>query len=173
MHAVDMLTYGHQTMIDAVEGLSQADWEMSGVCGHWSVKEIIAHLASYELLLVEVLQSLTDSEAKTPLLETMFANDETFNDDEVMQRQMLTPAAQWQEYEAAYKQAVTLLRLIPLEGQRLSGVLSWYGAEYDLEDFLVYMFYAHKREHAAQINVYRDHLARQSEADVRQLAGVA
>ena len=61
MHAVNMLTYGHQTMVDAVEGLPQATWETPGVCGHWSVKEIMAHLASFERLLVETLQTLTES----------------------------------------------------------------------------------------------------------------
>ena len=103
----------------------------------------------------------------------MFANEETFSDDQVIQRQAMTPAEQWAEYETAHTQALALLRLIPLEGQRLPGVLSWYGADYDLEDFLVYMFYAHKREHAAQIHVFQDRLAQQAEQDMRQLAGVA
>ena len=102
----------------------------------------------------------------------MFANDETFNDDEVERRAGLMAVEQWQEYEAAHKQALALLKQIPLEGQRLSGVLSWYGKAYDLEDFLVYMYYAHKREHAAQIHVFWDHLAQQTEMAEMLLAGV-
>lgn len=41
---------------------------------------------------------------------------------------------------------------------RKVGALPCYGAEYDLEDFIVYSFYGHKREHCAQIAVYRDTL---------------
>ncbi len=173
MHALDMLTYGHQTVVDSVDGLPEAHWERAGVCGHWSVKEIVAHLASYERLLVEILQTLTDSSAPSPLLATMLANEESFNDDQVLQRQHMTPAEQWADYETAHIQAQALLQRIPLEGQRLPGVLSWYGPDYDLEDFLVYMFYAHKREHAAQINVYRDRLAQQAAVPAPLLAGAA
>jgi hypothetical protein len=47
-----------------------------------------------------------------------------------------------------------------LDRRRQNGALPWYGAEYDLEDFIAYSFYGHKREHTAQINVFRDALAR-------------
>jgi hypothetical protein len=36
------------------------------------------------------------------------------------------------------------------------GLLAWYGAEYDLEDVVAYSQYGHKREHGAQVNVYKD-----------------
>ena len=41
---------------------------------------------------------------------------------------------------------------------RENGTLPWYGAEYSLDDFIVYTYYGHKREHAAQIAAFRDHL---------------
>ncbi|MBK9055706.1 MAG: hypothetical protein IPL78_33850 [Chloroflexi bacterium] len=37
------------------------------------------------------------------------------------------------------------------------GVLAWYGADYDLEDFLVYLLWL-RRAHA-QMAVFRDNLA--------------
>ena len=159
MHAVDMLTYGHQTVSDALQGLSESDWEQPGVCGRWSVKEIIAHLASYEVVLVETLQTILDPKAPAPLLAVLLANDEAFNDEQVRLRQEMTIEEQWCEYETAHQEVMALLPLISKEKQRQVGLLDWYGPAYDLEDFLVYMFYAHKREHAAQINVYRDQLA--------------
>ena len=39
---------------------------------------------------------------------------------------------------------------------RQSGTLPWYGMEYALDDFLVYIYYGHKREHSAQIAAFRD-----------------
>ena len=44
------------------------------------------------------------------------------------------------------------------ETLRQVGTLPWYGAEYALDDYLVYAFYGHKREHSGQISVFKDHL---------------
>lgn len=51
---------------------------------------------------------------------------------------------------------MALVAQIPAETARLTGTLPWYGAEYALDDFVVYTFYGHKREHSAQIAVFRD-----------------
>ena len=41
-----------------------------------------------------------------------------------------------------------------------TGFLPAYGMEYDLEDYIAYSFYGHKREHSAQIGVFRDAIGR-------------
>lgn len=155
MNAVDVLKYGHQTVLKTIEGLPQEAWETPGVCGVWSVKEIIAHLASYEQVLVDVLNSLQNEEP-TPTLDAFYTSYETFNDAEVAKRRHKSAKEIWAEYEEAYHQAVTLMSQIPVEGRRLNGTLSWYGPDYNLEDFIVYTFYGHKREHSAQIAVFQD-----------------
>ncbi len=47
---------------------------------------------------------------------------------------------------------------IPEGAWRQTGMLAWYGAEYDLEDYVVYTYYGHKREHCGQIQAFRNHL---------------
>ncbi len=47
MHALDVLKYGNLTLPHAVRDLPEADWQTPNVCGYWSVREIIAHLASF------------------------------------------------------------------------------------------------------------------------------
>jgi hypothetical protein len=47
---------------------------------------------------------------------------------------------------------------IPAEKIREAGTMPWYGNEYALDDYLVYSFYGHKREHCAQIAVFRDQI---------------
>lgn len=64
------------------------------------------------------------------------------------------------EYEAAQAQAAALLDRISTGTRRQNGALPWYGQEYDLEDFIAYTSYGHKRQHSAQIAVFRDQLAR-------------
>lgn len=48
MNANDILKYGHFTFLGSLDGLSDAELEQGGVCGVWSVKDIIAHLASWK-----------------------------------------------------------------------------------------------------------------------------
>ena len=159
MNANDVLKYGHLTVLEAIAGLPETAWNTPGVCGHWSVKEIIAHLASFEHILVEVLGSL-QGEKQTPTLDTFGADPEGFNDAEVDKRSHLGVAEVLAEYQETYERAAGLLASVPEELRRTNGLLPWYGPDYDLEDFVTYTFYGHKREHCAQIAVFRNGLNR-------------
>jgi hypothetical protein len=157
VNANDILKYGHLTVLRAVDGLPPADWETPGVCGVWSVKEIVAHLASYEHMLVDVLASLL-TDAPTPTLDAFKSGGQAFNDAEVERRQGWPVERVLGDYSDTCAQTMALLERVPLARRREAGALAWYGADYDLEDFLVYTFYGHKREHCAQIAVFRDGL---------------
>lgn len=159
MNASDVLKYGHLTVLQAIEGLPETAWNTPGVCGHWSVKEILAHLASFEHILVEVLNSL-QGDTPTPTLDAFGADPERFNDAEVLKRHDLGVTEVLAEYRETYQQAAGLLAGVPEELRRTNGILAWYGPDYDLEDFITYTFYGHKREHCAQIAVFRDGLSR-------------
>lgn len=157
MNAVDVLKYGHQTVLDNIAGLPNPDWLTPGVCGVWSVKDIIAHLASFEHMLIEVLSTFS-SKGPTPILEKRAALGDAFNDVEVASRKDRPVAEVLAEYEDAQAETMVLIRQIPVETIRRSGSMPWYGDEYALDDFIVYTYYGHKREHCAQIAVYRDSL---------------
>ncbi len=159
MNTHDVLRYGHLTVVSTLEGLPHAYWETPNVCGVWSVKDIIAHLASFEHLLVDVLLGFIDKAAPTPTLNTYAQSGaRSFNDSEVAKRQGLSPQAVYDEYASVCAQAQALASQISPVEQMRAGTLPWYGAEYDLQDFVVYTFYGHKREHCAQIAVYTDTL---------------
>lgn len=160
MHADDVLKYGHATVMSTIKGLSEEHWDTPGVCGAWSVREIMAHLTSFEHVLVDVLNSLLDSETSTAVLDDFCHDPLRFNDEEVSKRRGQSPAATLAEYKDTQAQTMALLQRIAPERRRQTGLLAWYGAEYDLEDFLVYSFYGHKREHCAQIAAFRDTLKR-------------
>jgi hypothetical protein len=157
MNAVDILKYGHLTVCRTIEGLPEADWETGGVCGYWSVKDIIGHLAAFEHVLVDVLSSFLEG-GKTPYLELMGANRIAFNDTEADKRKDQTVAAVLSEYNDTQAQTMALARRIPANTWTAVGTLPWYGREYSLDDYIVYAFYGHKREHSAQIAVFRDTL---------------
>jgi hypothetical protein len=158
MNTVDILKYGHQTVLTTLKDFPEAAWYTSGACGVWSVKDIMAHLASYEHLLVEVLSGFLEG-GPTPYLEKWGTLGRKFNDNEVALRRENSMAEVLAEYNDTHAQVMALALRIPAEMYRQNGSLPWYGPEYDLDDFIVYTFYGHKREHSAQIAAFRDQLA--------------
>ena len=154
MNAEDVFRYGHCEVMRAVEGLPEGDWERPGVCGTWSAREVIAHLASYELATGDAFASVL-GEGPTPTLDASLADMATFNDSQVELRRNQRAAETLAEYVAAHERASALLARIPRDLRRQPGLMAWYGAEYDLEDLITYMSYGHKREHCAQIAVAR------------------
>ena len=158
MNADDVLKYGNLTFLDALNGVPKSEWETGGVTGVWSVKEIVAHMTCYELLVAEVLNTFLDG-GPTPYLDKLLDPDIDFNNSEVKLRQDKTPDEQLTEYEEAHSQVMALIVQIPEEKRRENGAIPWYGEDYDLDDFIAYINYGQKREHSAEINVFRDKLA--------------
>ena len=157
MNARDILKYGQQTVLQTLESFPEASWETQGACGVWSVKDIIAHLASYERVLVDILSTITRS-ASTPALNTFLELGGQFNDSEVNRRKKKTIQDVLAEFNDTHTQVMSLIVALPAETLRQSGTLPWYGREYALDDLLVYMYYGHKREHSAQIAAFSDRL---------------
>lgn len=161
MNALDILKYGHLTVLRAIDKLPEPDWHTGGVCGVWSVKDIIGHLAVYELILEEVMTGfLNQGDVAQPNLNKMTAQGNAFNDNEAALRKDYTVEQASREYMDAYARVAALAPEIGPEKYREAGTLPWYGMEYALDDYIVYAFYGHKREHCAQIDAYRDRLRR-------------
>jgi len=158
MNASDVVEYGHLTLLGTLDGLPEPTWETPGACGAWSTKDIVAHLASYELVLVDILTELSGG-GPAPCLDRFREQGATFNDAEVARRAGSSPAEALEELNTAHRRAAALLARIPEAERRRPGTLPWYGAAYALDDLLVYMVYGHKREHAAQIAAFRDRAA--------------
>ena len=158
MNTLDVLKYGDNTFLTTLGGVDQAHWETGGVCGIWSVKDIVAHLTSYELFLGDVLTTFLDG-GPTPTMQAMGElGPLNFNDAQVELRQGNSPAEVLAEYKDAHSRVMELAGQIPTETFRKNGTIPWYGEGYDLDDLIVYNNYAHKREHCAEINHFRDQL---------------
>lgn len=154
MNAHDVLKYGNGTVQRAIEGLTPEQWVLTGACGVWSCKDLMAHLGSYEQVLVEVLRGFTGG-GPAPHLDRYKAGG-NFNDTEVEARAAHSVETVLAEYNTAHAESLRLISQIPAEVCRQPGTLPWYGAEYALDDYIVYAIYAHKREHCGQIGVFRD-----------------
>jgi hypothetical protein len=159
MNTLDILKYGHATLLKTIDGLNEDEWHTAGVCGRWSPKDIVAHLASYEQVLVEILDNLVNEKEETPTLDHFREAYETFNDEEVERRKEQSAAQTVAEYEEAHAGVMALAKQVAAPTWRENGILPWYGSQYDLDDFIVYTYYGHKREHSAQIAALRDRLS--------------
>jgi hypothetical protein len=160
MNAEDVLKYGHTFVLGAMQPFPAAEWQTPDVCGFWSTKDIIAHLASFEQMLIDVLHTFIDDRPTLCLDEYLKVGGQRFNEIEVGNRKDRTPQAVWDEYRAGQSETMRLINQIPVSKRREPGTLRWYGPEYDLEDYIAYTFYGHKREHMAQVNVFLDTLKR-------------
>jgi hypothetical protein len=159
MNARDILYYGHDFVTRNLADLPMEHWETENVCGWWSTKLIIAHLASFEHMLVEVLTSFLEDDTQSPVLEQMSSlGGEGFNDYHIKLRREKTPAELYAEYTAVCQSTLDLVARLPEETLRQAGAIPWYGDQYALDDYIVYQYYGHKREHMAQVNIFKDTL---------------
>lgn len=155
MNAADILKYGHLTLMHELE--LTTDWDTPGAAGTWSVKDIFAHLTAYEHIIAEVLQGFVGASGDTPYMQQMFGmDDEAFNAATVEAMRPLSRDAVMQDYTTTHDRVMQLIVQIPVEMRQQNGTLPWYGADYALDDFIVYTQYGHKREHSAQIALFRD-----------------
>ncbi len=157
MNALDVMKYGHLTIMRTLDGLPDEAWE-TPAAGIWTVKDIVAHLAVYEQMVGEVLTGFLDG-SPMKLRDRMAAlGGDAFNEQEVLTRRSMTPRQVLDEYTETQAHNMALLAQIPPERLSEVGTLPWYGAEYALDDYLVYTIYGHKREHAAHIGLVKDRL---------------
>jgi len=155
MNAADVLRYGHLTLIGALEQAPKEIVTDSGACGVWSIKDIVAHLASYEIVLIDILQADLDGGPK-PNLDRYRDPGSDFNDGEVGARASRSLDEVLGELNDCHARTLELAARFDTERFRQSGTIAWYGPDYSLDDLVVYMYYGHKREHAAQIEAFRD-----------------
>jgi hypothetical protein len=155
MNASDVLHYGHDFVLRNLVDLPMKHWDTENVCGWWSTKNIIAHLSSFEGVLIEVLLSYVGG-GPTPTLDAFTGDPGKFNDDQVAERKDKAPAEVFDEYQARHAKTMGLIAKIPAEVISQPGTLPWYGEQYSLDDLIVYQYYGHKREHMAQVNVFKD-----------------
>lgn len=160
MNVMDVLRYGHRTVVRTVEAFPGEAWYTPGAVGTWTAKDVIAHLASFEWMLVDLLGELLEPGIETPVLDQYRATDADFNTEQVAQRTTRSLDEVLTDYMAAHAQAMALAADITPQMWEQEGLLPWYGEEYDLEDFVTYTSYGHKREHCGQIAVFGDRFTR-------------
>jgi hypothetical protein len=156
MDSAELLQNGNLMVIQVVDGFPEVGWDMPGACGDWSVKDIIAHLSSYEHVTIEVLKTF-QGEEPTPLILQFLHHLDEFNNAEVESRKYLTAQQVMDEYQDTQVQTTSLIMEIPPENIQQVGTMPWYSQDCCLADF-INRLYEHTREHCAQITLFRQNI---------------
>ena len=154
MNARDILYYGNRTLLMSMERVPPSERNTGGLIGWWSAREAMAHLAIFEGGLTEILESFLGG----PPPRLMVGMEASKNDALVAQKEGMTFDALLAEYNVHVERNLKLIEQIPPETLRAVGTIPWYGDEYSLDDFIVYTYYGHKREHAARFEAFGDML---------------
>jgi uncharacterized damage-inducible protein DinB len=78
MNATEVLENNHQLVLKSLEDWPESEWEIPGVCGEWSVKDLVAHFTSYELVLIDMIKTLR-GEQPTPYVLRLRNSTDEFN----------------------------------------------------------------------------------------------
>src|SRR5690348_12516032 len=131
MNISEALQNTNLLVIRVLDGLAEKAWDTPGVCGDWSVKDIVAHLTSYEHIIVDVLNTFQDS-GLTPTVERWMQSRIAFNAAEVEARKYATAQQVMDEYQGTQVEATSLMMQIPPEKVQQTGTIPWYGQQHSL-----------------------------------------
>lgn len=87
MQATEILENSHLYVIQTVDDLPEPMWDLPGVCGEWSAKDVLAHLTAFELLLIDAFDTV-HGEPPSPFLLRWQTASEDFERAEVNARRL-------------------------------------------------------------------------------------
>ena len=147
MNTLDVLRYGQATIRSTVDRYGRDDWGRIAL-GVWTAKDLLGHLGAFEVRFADQLAPFVGATVETDLPS---ADPATFNDDQAAVRQDWSIDQVMAEFFDAHDRVMRFAALIAPEVWREVGTIPWYGAEYSLDDLVVYQQYGHKREHDPQL----------------------
>ena len=148
MNALDVLMYGQRTIRSTIDRYGPDDWERIAL-GVWTAKDLLGHLGAFEVRFADQLGTFLGA---APESDLMSADPRTFNDAQAAVRKDWPLDRVRAEFLDAHERAMRHANAIEAEVWREVGTIPWYGAEYSLDDLVVYQMYGHKREHDPQLS---------------------
>jgi Mycothiol maleylpyruvate isomerase N-terminal domain len=148
VNAIDVLMYGQRTVRTTIDRYGPDDWVRIAL-GVWTAKDLLGHLGAFEVRFADQLAGFAGAPVESDL---MSADPRTFNDDQAAVRKDWPLEQVLAEFLDAHERAMRNARAIAPEVWREVGTIPWYGAEYSLDDLVVYQQYGHKREHDPQLS---------------------
>jgi hypothetical protein len=147
MNTLDVLRYGQLTIRATMDRYAEDDWSRIAL-GVWTAKDLLGHLGAFEVRFADQLAPFAGASVESNLPS---ADPRTFNDDQAAVRRDWTVDEVIAEFLEAHDRVMRHAAQISPVVWRETGTIPWYGAEYSLNDLVVYQQYGHKREHDPQL----------------------
>ncbi len=154
MNVTEQLENAHLLVIQTVDNLPELEWDMPMSAGGWTVKDTIAHIASFTHLLVEMCHMVLKDATPTPYVTQFIEQSTEFNQTQVAARSSHTAQQVIDEFEEVEAEASGLLAQIPVETIEKKGTIAGRG-ERSLSDS-VSALSMHIQRHCDEITAFRN-----------------
>ena len=154
MNINEVLDNSHVAVMQAIDDLPEAMWDLPVADDGWSSKDILAHLTSRELLLIDVFKTF-QGEPPSPYVLRWVEDHERFDEDAVQSRRYQTAQQVVNEYEDTQLQSSSLLTSLPADCVTKQDTMPWLQSPTSLAEF-VQAHADHARKHAHSIMEFRE-----------------
>ena len=154
MHATEILENSHLYVIQTVDDLPEPMWDLPGVSGERSAKDVLAHLISYELLLIDALNTI-HGETPSPYILRWKSSQADFALEAINARRYHTAQQVTNEYQDVMLQSTALLAELSPEQIDQPGTLSWLSDGKSSVADLIDIVTSHVRQHCEEIIQFR------------------
>ncbi len=161
MRAHVLLQFAHKRIHEVADPLTESEWDLAGVCGEWSTKQVVAHLTGWAAYFEEFLAPYVGQTMATPLIDDFRQlGEDGFNAKHGTPAAASSAAQVMAAYDAAWRRVLDMAERIPPERWTEPGALPW-DPHGSLDEFAVYAYFGHQYEHAAQIETFHDRRRRE------------
>jgi hypothetical protein len=132
-------------LIDAIQGLPDSVLNQKGIVGEWSIKNVLAHLNSWEQVVIQMLPERLATGVTPKLLSDSVADEDGWNAQQVNSSEHMTPQEQLAQFQHTRQELLQLIQDIGEEGlQREHPWPSWQGT---VAEYILDAVGEHEREH--------------------------
>jgi uncharacterized damage-inducible protein DinB len=139
---------------DAIAGLSPDEMVQPGAVGLWSVKDVLAHLVSWEAELVTALSRLEQHKTRPPRIVEIEDIDE-WNDEQYHTNARRTLDDVLQDFEGVHRQVIRAINEVSNRDLDDNRRFPWMEGE-PLSYLILENAVWHEEEHAEDIRAWRD-----------------
>jgi hypothetical protein len=138
-----------QLLLDTLAPCSDELLNQKGLIGEWSIKNVLAHLTAWELVVVQTLPERLATGKRPAIFATINADEDAWNAEQVAQREDIPPRLQIFELENTRAQLVNDLRA--LGDDALARQHPWPGWTGTLAEYVLAAVCDHEKEHCDTI----------------------
>ncbi len=161
--AIQKLRAARKELADTLNGLSEEDLERPKAVAKWTLKDLLAHIASWDEEIVRVLQTFTmPGESMYTYSISDRSGYAAWNEEQIAARREKSASAVMSEFETARRDLIQVVEGLTEPVLNRSRMTSWGIAATGFD--LLKMQVEHDLEHAEQVRSYRKKIDRWARA---------